>query len=83
MCNKKETVCPLLKNPETYNPDTIDLVNNSVNKEYWLPTIDNLVKRIMGKAKSLHPSEEKAVEEAEVCLQEFHKLIEDLQQDPT
>lgn len=82
MCNKKENVCPLLQNPETYNPDTIDLIKNNAERDYWLPTIKNLVKRITGKAKTLHPNYQKASEKAEVCLQKFHRLIEDLQQDP-
>lgn len=82
MCNKKENICPLLINPECYNPDTIDLVNSSVDRDYWLPTIENLVKRIAAKAKTLHPHHQKASEKAEICLQKFHKLIEDLQRDP-
>lgn len=82
MCNKKENICPLLKNPETYNPDTVDLVRSSTEREYWLPTIENLVKKIATKAKTLHPNYQKASEKAEVCLQKFHKLIESLQQDP-
>lgn len=81
MGNKKENVCPLLKNPDTYNPDTVDLVRNKAEREYWLPTIENLVKKIAAKAKILHPNSQKASEKAEVCLQKFHKLIEDLKND--
>lgn len=82
MGNKKENVCPLLKNPEAYNPDTVDLIKSSVERDYWLPTIEKLVERIASKAKVLHPNYQKAGEKAEVCIQKFHKLIEDVQQDP-
>lgn len=81
MCNKKENICPLLENPEVYNPDTVDLIKNSADRDYWLLAIENLVKKIAGKAKTLNPNHQKASEKAEVCFEKFHKLIEDIQQD--
>lgn len=77
MCNEVENICPLLKNPETYNPDTVDLSANSVERDYWLPTIENLLKRTVNKAEILYPNSKKG----KICIEKFHKFIEDLKED--
>lgn len=81
MCNKNENICPLLKNSETYNPDTVEISKNSDEWDYWLPTLENLARRTAAKAESLHPNYEKAAEKAEVYLEKFLKLTGDLKKD--
>lgn len=82
MENKKTNICPLLEHPETYRPDTFDLLKNIKEREYWLPTLDRMVKQNMAKAKVLNPENPKATEKAELCYKKFHKLIENLTVNP-
>ncbi|KAJ8947433.1 hypothetical protein NQ318_009639 [Aromia moschata] len=81
--NDKHYICPLLKNPELYNPDTIDLCNNVKARNYWLPCLEQMVKKFVNKAGYLNPDDPNATEKAEICFQKFHSLIEQLMDDPT
>jgi type II pantothenate kinase len=80
--NQSENVCPLLKNPDSYNPDTIDLVNNVKERNYWLPCLENMVKKFVSKAGFLNPDNPEATEKAEVCFQKFHDLVGKATEDP-
>lgn len=81
--NERNTLCPLLKHPEQYNPDTIDLSNNTKERNYWLPCLERMVKKFVNNAKYLHPDDPKATEKAEICYQKFHNLVQQLTVDPT
>lgn len=80
--NEKKNVCPLLKHPESYNPDTIDLFNNTKERNYWLPCLEQMVKKFVNKAGYLNPHDPYATEKAEMCFQKFHGLVEQLTVDP-
>ncbi|XP_050497779.1 4'-phosphopantetheine phosphatase isoform X2 [Diabrotica virgifera virgifera] len=82
MTGNEKYVCPLLKNPERYNPDTLNLVENLQARNYWLPCLEQMVKKFVSKAQYLHPDDPKATEKAEVCYQDFHNLLEQLTSDP-
>ncbi|XP_044266882.1 4'-phosphopantetheine phosphatase [Tribolium madens] len=71
----EQSVCPLLKDPKSYNPDTIDLINDIKERKYWLPCLENMVKKFVAKASSLNPDNPNATENAEICFQKFHDLV--------
>lgn len=77
-----ETICPLLQNPDAYSPDTIDLMKNVKERNYWLPCLENMVKKFVSKASILNPDKSNATEEAEHCYRIFQNLIERLKSDP-
>ncbi|RZC40801.1 pantothenate kinase 4, partial [Asbolus verrucosus] len=77
-----ENVCPLLKDPDAYNPDTIDLINNITERNYWLPCLENMVKKFITKASFLNPDNPAATENAEICFQRFHSLVVKASADP-
>lgn len=76
-------VCPLLMSPEAYKPDIIDLSVNTKGRNYWLPCLEGMVKKFVIKAKDLNPDDPKATEKAELCYQQFRKLVEQLSLDPS
>lgn len=76
-------VCPLLLNPEYYQPDTIDLIKDVKERNYWLTCLEQMVKKFIGKASILNPDNPNAKEDAEKCFYTFHKLVEELKEDPT
>ncbi|CAH0558240.1 unnamed protein product [Brassicogethes aeneus] len=78
----EKCVCPQLRHPETYNPDTVDLINNIKERKYWLSCLEQMVKKFVNKAEDLNPDNPKAKEQAEQSYQTFHKLIERLTLDP-
>ncbi|KAJ8913555.1 hypothetical protein NQ315_017106 [Exocentrus adspersus] len=83
-CNEKtRNICPLLKHPDLYNPDTVDLFNNAKERNYWLPCLEQMVKKFVSKAGYLNPHDPYAQEKAETCFQKFHGLIEQLTTDPS
>lgn len=83
MDNKKgNIICPLLQNPDVYNPDTIDLFQDENERNYWLPTLEKMVKKVISKSKILNPDVPKAVEKAGICYEQFHKLVENLMANP-
>lgn len=83
MHKTNNSVCPLLLNPEYYQPDTIDLKNNDKERNYWLPCLEQMVKKFIGKASILNPDDPNATENAEKCFYKFQKLVEELKLDPT
>ncbi|KAJ8985488.1 hypothetical protein NQ317_015027 [Molorchus minor] len=83
MSENRKSVCPLLKNPELYNPDTIDLYDNVKARDYWLPCLEQMVKKFVNKAGNLNPDDPCATEKAENCFQKFHSLVQQLTNDPS
>ncbi|KAG5894577.1 hypothetical protein JTB14_021557 [Gonioctena quinquepunctata] len=81
--NEGKNICPLLKNPEHYIPDTIDLTNNIKERNYWLPCLERMVKKFVDKAQQLNPDDPRATEKAEICFKEFHSLVQQATLDPT
>lgn len=81
--NEEHHICPLLKDPDSYNPDTVDLVNNVEERNYWLPCLDEMVRKFVAKAKFLNPDDAKATEKAEICFDKFHTLVKQLTVDPS
>lgn len=83
MENKKRFVCPLLKNADLYNPDTVDLFTNDVERNYWLQRLEQLVKKFVQQADRLNPDNPLATEKANECYKKFHQLVEELRVDPS
>lgn len=79
---KHSTVCPLLLNPETYIPDTVDLINDKKERDYWLPCLERMVKKFVNKASILNPHNPHAAERALDCFNKFHELVEELKENP-
>ncbi|XP_050309710.1 4'-phosphopantetheine phosphatase [Anthonomus grandis grandis] len=75
-------VCPLLKDPEHYTPDIQDLSINEAARNYWLPTLQQTVKKIVAKISKLIPDNPKAEEHARLCQEKFNDLVEELKLDP-
>lgn len=77
-----ETICPLLEDPDTYSPDTIDLLKNIKERNYWLPCLEGMVKKFVAKASILNPDKPNATEDAEHCFGIFQNLINRLKSEP-
>lgn len=46
----KNHVCTLLIDPNTYNPDTLDLNSDLEAREYWLECFANMIKKFSAQA---------------------------------
>ncbi len=47
-CAQKNLVpCPLLLDPETYKPDTVDLTRDNEAREYWLKCLERGVEKVL------------------------------------
>lgn len=75
-------ICPVLRDPDQYTPDIVDLLSNETARNYWLITLEGLVKKFVDKAENLNPENPKATEHAQACLQKFHNLVEQIKLDP-
>ena len=80
--SRKTRMCPLLKDPDHYTPDVLDLVTNETARNYWLSTLEGVVKKFVEKAELLNPDIPKAKEHAKACLQKFHNLVEQIKLNP-
>lgn len=78
----KDTVCPLLCDPNCYTPDTIDLVNNDKERQYWFTCLQKMVEKFIDKAGVLNPDYPEATDVAKKCFNSFAELIQQLQKDP-
>lgn len=76
------TICPVLKDPDHYTPDIIDLLSNEAARNYWLVTLERLVEKFVDKAENLNPQNPKATEHARACSQKFHNLVEKIKLNP-
>lgn len=72
----------MLKDPDNYQPDIQDLSINETAREYWLFALERTVAKFVDKASELNPNNPKATENAKLCLQKFHQLIEKIKSDP-
>lgn len=79
--NKK--VCPLLKDPSKYNPDTVDLINDLNERSFWFKCLLEMVKNFIKRAGILNPDNPEAKQIAEKCFHSFKSLIDQLHHDPT
>ncbi|KAF7269947.1 4'-phosphopantetheine phosphatase [Rhynchophorus ferrugineus] len=75
-------ICPVLQDPDEYTPDIVDLLSNETARNYWLITLEGVVKKFVDKAENLNPENPKATEHAQACLQKFHNLVEQIKLDP-
>ncbi|KAK9873112.1 hypothetical protein WA026_020843 [Henosepilachna vigintioctopunctata] len=76
------SICPLLRNPRTYDPDTIDLLNDIKQRDYWLTCLHQMMKKFITKAAVLNPEDLRAEEKAKKSYQSFHMLTEKLKDNP-
>ncbi|XP_018336511.1 pantothenate kinase 4 isoform X2 [Agrilus planipennis] len=82
MMKSKKNDCPLLENPVTYDPDTINLLENAEAREYWLTSLDEMVRGFEKKAKLLNPNKADAPEILRKCREQFHDHIENIRKEP-
>lgn len=74
-------ICPLLKDPIGYEPDTIDIINDLNERHYWFKCLRDMVRNFINKAGPLNPDHPQATEVAEKCFHSFSNLIEQLHSD--
>ncbi|XP_077293741.1 4'-phosphopantetheine phosphatase isoform X2 [Arctopsyche grandis] len=43
-------LCPLLRDPAAYNPDTLDLIKDTEAREFWLDCFENLINKYVSYA---------------------------------
>lgn len=43
-------LCPLLRDPAAYNPDTLDLIEDMEAREFWLDCFENLINKYVSYA---------------------------------
>lgn len=81
--HQANNVCPLLLDPEHYQPDTIDLMNNVNERNYWLTCLEQMVRKFVDKANILNPTNPNAKEDAQKCCDIFQELVKELRDNPT
>lgn len=77
MCDRSK-ICPLLENPDLYNPDTIDLNEDKEARDYWLNCFLGLVEKFSNFAKlsQIHDplSNERAIKFQDDYLERINNL---------
>ncbi|XP_046465514.1 4'-phosphopantetheine phosphatase isoform X3 [Neodiprion pinetum] len=72
------TFCPLLKDPSTYNPDTMDLVQDKEARDYWLQCFEESVDKFIARAVMSQPqsptAQDRAVKLKEKYINRLHYL---------
>lgn len=81
--DKIKRSCPVLADLSTYNPDTIDLINNAKDRNYWLPCLDIMAKKFIDRAQLLNPDMPDATLNAERSYEAFAKLVLQFRDDPS
>ncbi|CAD7092401.1 unnamed protein product [Hermetia illucens] len=69
MCEK--TICPLLENPNGYNPDTLDLAKNPEARDYWHKCFVRLVDKFAQQAIASQENDPTAADRAKEFKQAY------------
>lgn len=73
---------PLLKDPSTYIPDTVDLTDDAMARKYWLTCFEEALDGVAKRAAASQPDSVDAVERAEKFRQKYWNKLQTLRQQP-
>ncbi|KAF7997892.1 hypothetical protein HCN44_009290 [Aphidius gifuensis] len=65
------TFCPLLKDPDTYNPDTTDLAQDKEARDYWLQCFEESVDKFIARAIHSQPHSPTAKDRASKLKEKY------------
>uniref|UniRef100_A0A670IG36 4'-phosphopantetheine phosphatase n=1 Tax=Podarcis muralis TaxID=64176 RepID=A0A670IG36_PODMU len=73
---------PLLKDPSTYIPDTVDLTDDAMARKYWLSCFEEALDGVAKRAAASQPESVDAAERAEKFRQKYWDKLQTLRQQP-
>nr|XP_008123957.1 PREDICTED: pantothenate kinase 4 [Anolis carolinensis] len=73
---------PLLKDPSTYVPDTVDLTDDAMARKYWLSCFEEALDGVAKRAAASQPDATDVVERAEKFRQKYWHKLQTLRQQP-
>ncbi|XP_044301352.1 4'-phosphopantetheine phosphatase isoform X2 [Varanus komodoensis] len=73
---------PLLKDPSTYIPDTVDLTDDAMARKYWLSCFEEALDGVAKRAAASQPDSVDAAERAEKFRQKYWDKLQTLRQQP-
>ncbi|XP_035238453.1 4'-phosphopantetheine phosphatase isoform X1 [Anguilla anguilla] len=73
---------PLLQDPSSYIPDTVDLTEDALAREYWLFCFEDALDGVVKRAVASQPDLPQAVERAEKFRQKYRHKLQTLRQQP-
>ncbi|KAM6045669.1 4'-phosphopantetheine phosphatase isoform 2-T2 [Theristicus caerulescens] len=73
---------PLLKDPSTYIPDTVDLTDDAMARKYWLTCFEEALDGVAKRAAASQPDSIDAPERAEKFRQKYWNKLQTLRQQP-
>ncbi|XP_050787672.1 4'-phosphopantetheine phosphatase isoform X2 [Gopherus flavomarginatus] len=73
---------PLLKDPSTYIPDTVDLTDDAMARKYWLTCFEEALDGVVKRAMASQPDSADAAERAEKFRQKYCNKLQTLRQQP-
>ncbi|KYO31426.1 4'-phosphopantetheine phosphatase [Alligator mississippiensis] len=73
---------PLLQDPSTYIPDTVDLTDDAMARKYWLTCFEEALDGVAKRAAASQPDSIDAVERAEKFQQKYWNKLQTLRQQP-
>ncbi|XP_030393310.1 pantothenate kinase 4 isoform X2 [Gopherus evgoodei] len=73
---------PLLKDPSTYIPDTVDLTDDAMARKYWLTCFEEALDGVVKRAMASQPDSTDAAERAEKFRQKYWNKLQTLRQQP-
>ncbi|EMP25953.1 Pantothenate kinase 4 [Chelonia mydas] len=73
---------PLLKDPSTYIPDTVDLTDDAMARKYWLTCFEEALDGVVNRAMVSQPDSMDAAERAEKFRQKYWNKLQTLRQQP-
>ncbi|XP_041945360.1 4'-phosphopantetheine phosphatase isoform X2 [Alosa sapidissima] len=73
---------PLLQDPSSYIPDTMDLTEDSHAREYWLYCFEEALDGVVKRAVASRPDLPEATEQAEKFRQKYRHKLQTLRQQP-
>lgn len=82
MENKRTGLCPLLLNPNLYQPDSVNLSTDVEARNYWLSCLEAIGQQFVSKANYLHSSDGSALSRAEKSRDDFNKVLSKLKSNP-
>uniref|UniRef100_A0A8C6Z4Q8 4'-phosphopantetheine phosphatase n=1 Tax=Nothoprocta perdicaria TaxID=30464 RepID=A0A8C6Z4Q8_NOTPE len=73
---------PLLKDPSTYIPDTVDLTDDAMARKYWLTCFEEALDGVAKRAAASQPDSVDAPERAEKFRHKYWNKLQTLRQQP-
>lgn len=73
---------PLLLDPSSYVPDTVDLTDDALARQYWLTCFEEALDGVVKRAVASQPESMDAVERAEKFRQKYWGKLQTLRHQP-